>query len=85
MVEFLFLRSASAFAFHYVYQVEDDPVFQPQNEVQVAETDIGVDEHHGVPLGGQTGPDVRGGGGLPNASFSRCDDYNFAHIIALSH
>ena len=73
-----------AVAFQEVDQVVDDAVLQAHDDVQVAETDVGIYDHDLVTAHGQAGAYVGGGGGLTDPALAGGYNYGLTlHKVSL--
>ena len=65
-----------------IHHIVDDPVFQPQNHIQIPKTDVCIDDHGPLFHTGQAHSDICCSGGLSHAAFSRCYHNDFTHSFA---
>ena len=66
----MYIGSTSARGLHHlVYEIVDNAVFQPHDNVQITQTDIGVQQYNLFPLRGQTCSNIGCCGCFTNAAF----------------
>ena len=59
----------SALSFNHVYQIINNPVFQPHDHIQISQSDVCVDQYNTFAHGSKTCSNVCGCGGLPHSAF----------------
>ena len=72
-----------AISFNDIYQIVDDPVFQPHHDIQIPQPDIGIDQNHLFIHTGKPRSDVRCRRRLSDSAFSGCNYDNLTHIPSL--
>ena len=55
-------------------QIEDDALLEPEHQIEIAQADVGVDQHHAHAAFRERGAEIRRGRGLADAALARRDD-----------
>src|SRR5690606_14433760 len=63
-------------SFHHVYEIVDDAILQPHDDVQVAETDVRIDETNPQTLERDPRSQVGGRGRLADAALPAGNDHH---------